>query len=68
MEAAGILDWILWFMVMVAADLTAARIEDYISRRRSPLKSLGMRPPSFILRRLIDLARRLGFRVHVSAS
>jgi len=62
MEAAGILDWILWFIVIFAADLTAARIEDYIRRRRKALKSLGMRPPSFILRRLIALARRLGPR------
>ena len=56
-----LVEWIKWFLVIVAADLIAALIEDVI-RRKLKLAYYRRKIPSFLLRRLasfLKLLRRL---------
>ena len=53
-----LIEWIKWFLVIVAADLVAALIEDII-RRKLRLAYHRRKIPSFLLRRLASLLKLL---------
>ena len=53
-----LVEWIKWFLVIVAADLVAALIEDVI-RRKLKLAYYRRKIPSFLLRRLASFLKLL---------
>ena len=53
-----LIEWVKWFLVIVAADLVAALIEDII-RRKLRLAYYRPKIPSFFLRRLASFLKLL---------